>query len=114
MGRQWTEEQRQRQSELIQKWRPWEKSTGPKTLAGKNISCQNGWKNGLRVGVPRTMKQIKRSCLGSLMEEGELWHWFKEKHPEALAKLLADNPDMYARLAWKEADWEKNGYTKLM
>lgn len=31
----WTTERRQRQSEAIRAWRPWEKSTGPRTAEGK-------------------------------------------------------------------------------
>ena len=39
--RKWTKEQREKQRQLIQKWQPWEKSTGPKTSQGKNKSSQN-------------------------------------------------------------------------
>ena len=35
MANGWTPERRARQAELIRQWRPWEKSTGPKTEAGK-------------------------------------------------------------------------------
>lgn len=37
----WTPEARKKQSELIRKVRPWEKSTGPQTLEGKAISSKN-------------------------------------------------------------------------
>jgi hypothetical protein len=33
-------------AKLIQKWRPWEKSTGPKTEAGKVKVSQNAFKGG--------------------------------------------------------------------
>jgi hypothetical protein len=39
--RHWTAEERQRQAELIHSWKPWERSTGPKTLAGKAKSSRN-------------------------------------------------------------------------
>ena len=42
--RNWTPEQRQRQRELIQRWKPWEKSTGAKTPEGKKRSSQNAYK----------------------------------------------------------------------
>jgi hypothetical protein len=52
MARQWTSEQRARQSELIRQWKPWEKSTGAKTPEGKAIAARNafrgGWRNELR------------------------------------------------------------------
>ncbi len=37
----WTPERRARQAELIRQWRPWEKSTGPKTDEGKATSSRN-------------------------------------------------------------------------
>jgi hypothetical protein len=37
----WTEERRRRQAEAIRKWKPWEKSTGPRTEAGKARSRMN-------------------------------------------------------------------------
>ncbi len=45
MGRKsWTEEEKKRQSELIKKCRPWEKSTGPRTPEGKRISSRNAYR----------------------------------------------------------------------
>lgn len=35
-------------AELIRKWRPWEKSTGPRTEAGKAAVAQNAFKGGER------------------------------------------------------------------
>jgi hypothetical protein len=37
----WSEERRVRQSEAIQRWRPWERSTGPRTVNGKARSARN-------------------------------------------------------------------------
>jgi hypothetical protein len=37
----WTPERRARQAEMIRKWKPWEKSTGPKTAVGKSVVAQN-------------------------------------------------------------------------
>ncbi len=39
--RKWTEEDRRKQSELIKKIKPWEKSTGPTSEEGKGISKNN-------------------------------------------------------------------------
>lgn len=44
--RQWTEEERLRQSQLIRNWRPWGQSTGAKTEAGKAVSKMNAYKHG--------------------------------------------------------------------
>jgi hypothetical protein len=35
----WTRERRQKQSEAIQEWKPWEKSTGSKSDAGVRRQC---------------------------------------------------------------------------
>lgn len=44
----WTPERRARQAALIKQWRPWEKSTGPKTEEGKVLSALNAYKGGHR------------------------------------------------------------------
>ena len=46
MGKGWTPERRARQAALIHKWRPWEKSTGPRTAKGKAHTARNGDKGG--------------------------------------------------------------------
>lgn len=46
MANGWSLERRKRQAELIQRWRPWEKPTGPKTEAGKQRVSQNAFKSG--------------------------------------------------------------------
>ena len=46
MANGWTEERKQKQRELIQNWKPWEKSTGAKTPKGKAKSKMNAYKYG--------------------------------------------------------------------
>lgn len=43
-----TQAHRARKSELIHAWKPWEKSTGAKTLQGKAVSSRNAYKGGHR------------------------------------------------------------------
>lgn len=43
----WDEAARKRQAELIQQWRPWERSTGPRSLDGKAKSAQNARRTAL-------------------------------------------------------------------
>ena len=43
----WTSERRARQAERIRQWKPWERSTGPRTPAGKAKAARNAWKGGL-------------------------------------------------------------------
>jgi hypothetical protein len=44
----WTEERRKKQAEAIKRWKPWEKSTGPKTKDGKARIRLNACKHGFR------------------------------------------------------------------
>jgi len=46
MANGWTLERRAKQAALIQTWQPWERSTGPKTEAGKATSSQNAFVHG--------------------------------------------------------------------
>ncbi len=48
MAKGWTEERRAKQAAAIQRWRPWEKSTGPRSVDGKTRSSRNAWKGGKR------------------------------------------------------------------
>ncbi|MBW8067622.1 MAG: hypothetical protein GJU73_09275 [Ferrovum sp.] len=41
MARRWTQEQKDRQSALIRSWKPWTRSTGPRTTQGKAQSSKN-------------------------------------------------------------------------
>lgn len=54
----WTLERRQRQAELVKQWRPWDKSTGPKTLEGKERVSRNAWKGGHRQKLRELSKEL--------------------------------------------------------
>lgn len=43
----WSPERRQRQREAIQRWKPWEQSTGPRTERGKAAAAANSRKHGM-------------------------------------------------------------------
>jgi hypothetical protein len=60
MANGWTLERRERQSMLIQTWRPWEQSTGPKTPEGKAKVAQNSFKGAERE-VLRRLARVLRS-----------------------------------------------------
>jgi hypothetical protein len=51
MAKGWTPERKAAQRAAIYRWRPWEKSTGPKTPHGKGIVSRNAWKGGHRSRV---------------------------------------------------------------
>lgn len=44
--RQWTKAERVRQAGIIKQIKPWEKSTGPRTQAGKEKSKMNAYQDG--------------------------------------------------------------------
>ena len=62
--RNWTAEQRQRQRELIQRWKPWTKSTGARTAEGKaKVS-----KNAIKTGDSHEVRELFK-CLNRLLKD---------------------------------------------
>jgi len=55
--RKWTEEDRKRQSALMRRLKPWKKSTGPRTKAGKEKSKYNAVKHGGRSAATIRMRK---------------------------------------------------------
>lgn len=54
-----TPEHRAMRAELIRRWKPWEKSTGPKSPEGKAQSARRGYKGGTR-GLLRKVARVLR------------------------------------------------------
>ena len=44
----WTQERRTRQAQAIRRWKPWTRSTGPRSPEGKARTARNGYKGGVR------------------------------------------------------------------
>lgn len=63
MANAWTLQRRARQADRIREWRPWERSSGPKTEAGKAVVARNAWKGGQR--------QVLRDLARALGEQRE-------------------------------------------
>jgi hypothetical protein len=42
----WTPQRRESQAKAIHRWKPWEKSTGPRSVAGKAAAARNSRKHG--------------------------------------------------------------------
>ena len=69
MANGWTLERRARQSALIQRWKPWERSTGPKTPEGKARVSRNAFKDGWRAQLrelSRLLREQDQTLRGSL------------------------------------------------
>ena len=54
----WTPERQKKQSELIQRWKPWENSTGPRTVQGRKTSSMNALKHGMRSAENREVEKL--------------------------------------------------------
>lgn len=66
MTKAWTPERRAKQRAAIYRWRPWEKSTGPKTADGKAHAARNSFKHGqTSQAARRELQAIKRLIDGA-------------------------------------------------
>jgi len=66
----WTLERRARQAEAISEWKPWEKSTGPKSPEGKAKVSRNAFKGGWR-GLLRELSRALREQEEARRQLGE-------------------------------------------
>jgi hypothetical protein len=60
MSNGWTPERRARQAELIRSWRPWERSTGPRSAIGKALVARNPWKGGIRALLRKLSCELRK------------------------------------------------------
>ena len=56
----WTPEQRQRQREAIQRWQPWNQSTGPRSPEGKAAASRNAFTGGDMAQIRELSKDVNR------------------------------------------------------
>jgi hypothetical protein len=64
----WSEEQRRLQAARIRQRKPWLKSTGPRSEAGKQRSSMNAFKGGTRKNLrefARLIRGLKLPCASS-------------------------------------------------
>ena len=62
MATTWTPERRARQAELIRTWRPWDRSTGPKSPAGRMRVSRNAYKGGMWLELRELSKLVNAEC----------------------------------------------------
>ena len=65
MANGWTPERRARQAEAIRRWRPWEKSTGPRTAEGKAKASRNAYKG----SEWRTVRELSKAMHAALRDQ---------------------------------------------
>lgn len=63
-GKRWTPERRKKQSEAIRRWKPWSKSTGPKSLEGKAAAG-----NALTGGEWLKLRQAIKALNGAMRKQ---------------------------------------------
>jgi hypothetical protein len=63
MANGWTPERRPSQAAQIGQWKPWLRSTGPRTEAGKAISAMNARKHGMRGRAARDEARVLRNLI---------------------------------------------------
>ena len=68
MATTWTPERRARQAELIRTWKPWAKSTGPRSPEGKEQVKRNAWTGGNWL----KMRELTRLVNAEIREAREL------------------------------------------
>jgi hypothetical protein len=64
MANRWTLKRRERQAKLIHRWKPWERSTGPKTAAGKARVSRNAHKGGTRPLLRKLARLLREQQRG--------------------------------------------------
>ena len=74
MANGWTPERRARQAALIRTFRPWERSTGPKTEAGKARSSRNADKP---ESFNRRLRAMKEEVAALMLQAKEIRRLFR-------------------------------------
>lgn len=71
MANGWTPERRARQAALIRTWRPWEKSTGPRSEEGKARTARNAFKGGHRAELRELARLVNAevSAVRGILDE---------------------------------------------
>lgn len=59
MSSHWTPERRARQALAIHRWRPWERSTGPRTAEGKATASLNAYRGGHRKALREEIRALR-------------------------------------------------------
>ena len=56
-----TTEQRQRQRKAIQRWKPWNQSTGPASPEGKAVAARNAYRGGHRDAMRSVIEELREA-----------------------------------------------------
>ena len=81
MANGWTPERRAKHAEAIKRWKPWEKSTGPKTPEGKVRAARNGDPGGAMATARTDAQNLRRWVNQVLREHRELMDLLTDLKP---------------------------------
>ena len=59
----WTMQRRRKLSRDVHRWKPWLRSTGPRTAAGKAVSSRNAFKGGVRPLMRKLARALREQRL---------------------------------------------------
>src|SRR5215471_17288219 len=90
MANGWSEARRAAQSRAIHRWRPWERSTGPRTAEGKARSSRNAYTFGHRQNLREARLLLAR--LMPRLEAGD-----PDAQAEIERAILAGNVELFFR-----------------
>jgi hypothetical protein len=71
MANGWNQERRARQSAAIQRWKPWERSTGPQTADGKARASRNADRGGKRPALRAELANLRQLMRELVAEQRE-------------------------------------------
>lgn len=73
MANGWSPARQAAQRAAVYRWRPWEKSTGPRSKVGKDRVAKNAWKHGHRSRAAREYLAEMRELLDELRLDRDQW-----------------------------------------
>ncbi|MGP1347127.1 MAG: hypothetical protein ACTS3F_10740 [Phycisphaerales bacterium] len=90
--------------------RPWESSTGPKTVAGKSVSRMNALKHGDRSVEGVALWRLAKMYLRSDTDELRLWsvrHERRRRHLRPYARAVMESIALMTASVPEEVDWDR-------
>ena len=104
MGKGWTPERRAKQAEAIKRWKPWEKSTGPRTEEGKRASSGNALVHGyFSAETNRFVKEVRQIAAENRVLfaklQAETRAIFKDRREQAQAERKAERQSLRDEMA---------------
>ncbi len=93
MPRIWTDSDRQAAADRARLHRPWAKSTGPRSFAGKNISARNSYKHGRFTYEKQILRwYVRLAALRVKQLNAHFQHYLHKRENELIRKWGLPTP----------------------